>query len=82
MSRLFLTGKISPVARVLQLDGTARILEPVDLGSFHDDTHIVAISTVERRDRPDHSFHDDAAVVKHDGLQRGERKVGECLWVD
>ena len=68
-----------PVTRILQLDGASGILEPLNFGALHDDTHRIAIDALQGRYGTDGGFHNLASVVEHDRLEGRQREVGECL---
>lgn len=68
-------GRRSPITRILQLDRAPRVLEPLDLGAFHDDAHRIPIDTLERRYGTDGGFEDLASVVEYDGLTGREWEV-------
>jgi hypothetical protein len=68
-----------PVTCILQLNGTSRVFEPLNLGALHNDTHCIAIDALQGRHGTDSGFHDLAPVVEYDSLKRCQREVGEGL---
>lgn len=69
----------APVTRILQLDRTPRVLEPLDLGALHDDAHRVPVDALERGDGTHGGLHHLAFVVEHDALEGCQGEVGERL---
>jgi hypothetical protein len=58
-----------PVTCILQLNGTSRVFEPLNLGALHNDTHCIAIDALQGRHGTDSGFHDLAPVVEYDSLK-------------